>query len=101
MNCFITHKYYYNVPLCGQTFTKTPNSKTWIVYNTFIYDIFFNIINPFFYGHIYPEQLFNFFYILSFIILLIIYKLSISYSFSKNKILLCLFTKYFLRLWTT
>ena len=74
MNSFITNKYYFYKPLCGQTFSKTLNSKTWIVYNTPLYDIFF-IINKFFYGGIYPEQLFNFFYLISFIVIIIIYRI--------------------------
>lgn len=73
MNSFITNKYFFYKPLCGQTFSKTLNSKTWSVYNTPLYDIFF-IINKFFYGHIYPEQLFNFFYLISFIVIIIIYR---------------------------
>ena len=72
MNSFITNKYFFYKPLCGQTFSKTLNSKTWSVYNTPLYDIFF-IINKFFYGGIYPEQLFNFFYLISFIVIIIIY----------------------------
>ena len=71
LNCFITNKYYFYKPLCGQTFSKTLNSKTWIVYNTPLYDIFF-IINKFFYGDIYPEQLFNFFYLISFVVVIVI-----------------------------
>ena len=71
MNTFITNKYYFYKPLCGQTFMKTENSKTWIVYNTPVYDLFF-IINNFFYSNIYPEQLFNFFYLISYIIVIII-----------------------------
>lgn len=71
MNTFITHKYHYYIPLCGQTFTKTVNSKTWTTYNTPIYDLFFDIINPFFYGDIYPEQLFYLFYLLLPVVLLI------------------------------
>ena len=71
MNTFITNKYYFYKPLCGQTFMKTENSKTWFVYNTPLYDLFFSI-NYFFYSNIYPEQLFNFFYLISYIIVIII-----------------------------
>ena len=65
------NSYFNYQTLCGQTYTKTENSKTWFVYNTPLYDLFFYVVY-FFKADVYPAQFFLFWYISIIIIFIVI-----------------------------
>ena len=65
------NSYFYYHTLCGQTYTKTINSKTWFVYDTPLYDLFFYAVY-FFKADVYPAQFFLFWYISIIIIFIVI-----------------------------
>lgn len=101
-------RYFYYYTLCGQTYTKTENSKTWYVYKSFLYDFFFKAVY-FFKADIYPAQFFLFWYILFIIILIIIicFVTIITFKINPNtfykigkKILNILFTRISTRIFT-
>ncbi len=77
------NSYFYYQTLCGQTYTKTENSKTWFVYNTPLYELFFKLVY-FFKADVYPAQFFLFWYISVIIILIVISCCLIMITFNSN-----------------
>ena len=65
------NKYFYYYTICGQTYSKTENSKTWFLYKTPLYDLFFDVVY-FFKADIYPAQFFLFWFVSIIIIFIII-----------------------------